>query len=258
MPELLKNYSMCWRVGLLLIASFMANLVGASERTVTFVGEPLPPYVEGKMGEDAQSGIAVEIINQIFSKIDAVSARFPLIPWLRALHEVERGYHDGIALLQKTPEREVHMAYSLPLIVGANLVWSVRSTEGMVFEWDQFTDFHGKRIGIIRGYSYGEALEQAFKSEKIHAVSAPTVEHMFAMLESGRIDLALANDAVGAALVRKFPDAGITAASKPTDSDIFHLAISKKSPAVSLIPKINQIIMALKAEGFIRRMIRGG
>lgn len=246
-----------WQLALFLSIGLIANPVGADERVVTFVGDPWPPYVEGELGKDAVSGIAVKIVHEVFSRIDNVRVRFPLIPWQRALQEVEKGYHDGIAMLLKTPEREIYMTYSVPFIVGANLVWSASSAYGKIFEWDQIEDLYGKRVGIIQGYSYGDSLEQAFKSKTITTVVAPTVEHMFAMLANNRIDLALANDAVGAALARKYPDAGIAPASKPTDSDIFYMAISKKSSAVGLIPQINQIIMALQSEGFINRMIRG-
>ena len=245
-----------WTVLILFVVSGV-NHVGAEERIVTFVGDPWPPYVEGVLGNDAVSGIAVKIVHKIFSQIDDTSARFPLIPWQRALQEVEQGYHDGIAILLKTPEREAYMRFSVPFIVGSNLVWSAGNGSGEVFEWDQIEDFYNKRVGIIQGYSYGETFEQAFESGAISTVKTPTVEHMFAMLANGRIDIALANNAVGAALVSKFPEAGIAAASKPTESDIFYLAISKKSSAVELIPKINQIIMALQSDGFIDRTIRG-
>lgn len=245
------------RVVFVFFIAFYFSQASADERVVTFVGDPWPPYVEGELGNDAESGIAVKIVHEIFSRIDNNSARFPLIPWQRALQEVEQGYHDGIALLLKTPEREAYMTYSVPFIVGSNLVWSAGNSNGEVFEWEEIDDFYNRRIGIIQGYSYGETLEQAFNAGLISAVKTPTVEHMFAMLANGRIDLALANDAVGAALAKKYPDAGIAAASKPTESDVFFLAISKKSSAVTLIPEINLIIKDLQADGFIDSVIRG-
>ena len=173
----------------------------AEERVVTFVGDPWSPYVEGELGEDAVSGIAVKIVFEIFSRIDNTRAWFPLIPWQRALEEVEQGYHDGIGMLLKTPEREVYMTYSIPFIIGSSLAWSVSNKEGKAFEWDQIEDFFGKCVGIIQGYSYGDRLEQAFASKTIIAV----VE----------------------ALAKDFPDAGIVAAKKPIESDIYYLSISK-------------------------------
>jgi len=255
--ERLQTGARQWSIALLLAICFALYPAFAEERIVTFVGDPWPPYVEGELGEDAVSGIAVKIVFEIFSRIDNSRARFPLIPRQRALQEVEQGYHDGIGMLLKTPEREAYMAYSIPFIIGSSLVWSVSDREDKAFEWDQIEDFFGKRVGIIQGYSYGDRLERAFASKSITAVVAPTVEHMFAMLANGRLDLALANDVVGAALAKDFPDVGIVAAKKPTESDIYYLAISKKSSAVVLIPEINQLILALQAEGFIDRVIRG-
>jgi len=224
-----------------------------ADRVVTFPGDPWPPYVEGVLGEDASSGIAVGVVNEIFSHIKNVHARFPLIPWNRALGEVKAGSQDGIAMLLKTPEREAFMVYSVPMIVSSSLVWS---TADNAFEWDIVKDFHGLRVGIIDGYSYGDELDADFKSGKVVAVKLPTVERMFAMLANNRIDLALASEAVGTALAKKFPQAGIRAAKRATDSETFYLAISKKSPAIGLIPQINQIILQLQATGVIDRIIR--
>lgn len=43
------------------------------------------------------------------------------------------------------------------MIVSSNLVWS---TGDNAFEWDSIEDFHGLRVGIINGYSYGEELDR--------------------------------------------------------------------------------------------------
>lgn len=236
----------------IVISVFNGNQVLA-DQVVTFVGDPWPPYVEGVLGEDANAGVAVEVVNEIFSRIENVHARFPLIPWNRALSEVEAGSQDGIAMLLKTPEREAFMLYSVPMIISTSLVWS---TAENTFEWDSVEDFRGQRVGIIDGYSYGEELDRDFKAESIVTVKLSTVERMFAMLANDRIDLALATEAVGAALAKKFPQAGIRSAKRATDSETFYLAISKKSSAVGLIPEINLIILRLQASGVIDRIIR--
>ena len=238
---------------LLVVISVIYGNQTLADQTVTFVGDPWPPYVEGVLGEDAKAGVAVEVVNEIFSHIENVNARFPLIPWNRALIEVEAGSQDGIGILLKTPEREEFMVYSVPMITSMNMVWS---TADNVFEWDSVEDFHGLRVGIIDGYSYGEELDRNFKTGRIVTVKLSTVERMFTMLANDRIDLALANEAVGAALAKEFPQAGIRSANRATDSEIFFLAISRKSSAVGYIPEINRIILELQASGVIQRIIR--
>ena len=240
----------------LVVAVLFCNLALA-EQTVLLVGDPWPPYVIGKMGEDATSGVAVEIVKKIFSQIDGVMVRFPLIPWKRALREVQEGQSDGIGMLLKIPERQIYMLYTDALVTGESLIWSATGETAARFEWTSIEDLHGLRVGITQGYSYGEILDRSFENGDVIAVSAPTVERLFEMLANGRINLALANDAVGYSLARKYPQAGILPSIRPVNTETFFIGISRKSPAVKLVPMINQAIERLRADGSIERIVRG-
>jgi polar amino acid transport system substrate-binding protein len=240
----------------IVFAVLFANLALA-EQTVLLVGDPWPPYVIGELGEDATSGVAVEIVKKIFSQIEGAMVRFPLIPWKRALREVEEGQSDGIGMLLKTPERQVYMLYTDALLTGENLIWSAGGETAARFEWASVEDLRGLRIGITQGYSYGEILDRSFENGDVVAVSAPTVERLFEMLANGRVNLALANDAVGYSLARKYPESGILPSIRATNSETFYIGISRKSPAVKLMPMINREIERLRADGSIDRIVRG-
>lgn len=246
----------------LLVAAAMLALApfgqpGAAGLTVDLVGDPWPPYVEGELGEFAERGVAVEIIRQVFAEIEDVEVRFPLIPWNRALLEVERGGTDGIPMLLKTPEREAYMDFSAPLITGYNLVWSI-ARDGAVFDWNRIEDFHGKILGVVKGYSYGAEIDGAIAAGRISVLQAPTVEQLFAMLEAGRIDLVLANDAVGYALARQRREIEIKPSRRPVNSETFYIGLSKKSPSVRLIPEIDRAIERLRRAGIIERIVQRG
>ena len=250
-----------WRFGkrlcIGLVAAVLSCNLALANQTVFLVGDPWPPYVIGEMGEDATSGVAVEIAKKIFSQIDGAMVRFPLIPWKRALREVEEGQSDGIGMLLKTPEREVYMLYTEALVTGESLIWSAVGETAARFEWTSIEDLHGLRIGITQGYSYGEILDKSFENGDVIAISAPTVDRLFEMLANGRINLALANDAVGYSLARKYPQAGILPSIRAVNSEVFYIGISRKSPAVKLVPMINREIERLRADGSIDRIVRG-
>jgi len=241
---------------LLLLFAVWINPLQA-QQTLTLVGDPWPPYVNGELGSDADSGIAVDIAAQIFSRFDGVEVRFPLIPWKRALLEVEQGSSDGIGMLLKTPEREAYMAFTVPLITGQNLVWSVADADGNAFEWEQIADLQDRRIGAVKGYSYGDEMDRSFASGTIDPIWAPNVEQLFAMLAAGRVDLAVANDAVGYALARQFPGLAIRPARNPVNSETFYMGFSRKSTAAALVPQINAAIRELHDNGVIDRLVRG-
>ena len=259
-----RLFSLNYRLGL----SYLALLVlvvlampsyshAANNRIVSLVGDPWPPYVNGKMGEYSTSGIAVEIAMEIFSQIENVDVKFPLIPWNRALREVEEGESEGIAMLLKTAEREKYIHYSEPLLMGTSLIWSARTEQAKSFEWQTVEDLHGYKIGIIKGYSYGESLDSMFESGKLASVSVPTVKQLFAMLANERIDIAIATDAVGYSLAREYPEIAIEPAEKPVLSETFYMGFSKKSWITTLIPEINSAIRSLQANGTINRIIKG-
>jgi len=72
------------------------------------------------------------------------------------------------------------------------------------------------------------------------------------MLLSGRIDLHPNSAAVGYSIIKEYGwQNKIIAAEKALYSSTLHLAFSKKSEAKKLIPRINNIISELKAEGEI-------
>lgn len=251
-----KSAVSCWST-LLIFTAISLFTSQVSAQTLRLVGDPWPPYVEGNLGEATTTGIAVEVVKQIFSRIDGAQASFPLIPWKRALREVEEGKSDGIVMLLKTSEREQYMEYSDFLLTGENLVWSAPGKDGKAFEWVDLEDLKGQLIGVTQGYSYGELLDPLIERGEIDVVYAPTVEHLFAMLAHDRIKLAIANNAVGYSLARKYPTAGIVPAQKSTNTEMFYLALSKKSPARELMPAINAAIKSMRAEMIIDQIIRG-
>ena len=245
-----------WLLMGLMLGIFCWSATLSAQQTLTMVSDPWPPYVQGELGTTADSGIAVELVTEIFNRIDKVDLQIQVIPWKRALLEVERGFYDGIPLLLKTPERENYLTYSIPMFVGKNLAWSLENKSGEYFEWQELDDFSGRRIGIIQDYSYGKSLDQRIAEGTLDVVAVPSVSHMFDMLVNGRIDIALANDAVGVRMVSKYPGVKIWSAKQPTDLDIYHLALSRKSAFVHLMPRINEIIRELQDNGFIERLIQ--
>ncbi len=229
-----------------------------AQQVVTLTGDPWPPYVVGELGGNASGGMGIELLEAIFDRLDGVEVRFLLIPWKRALREVEKGTMDGIFMLLKKPEREQYMEYTDPLFTSYNLIWYCTGRFPDGFAWNRLEDLTPYSIGVTRGYSYGDAIDQAIEAGSLRVTEAPSVEQLFAMLAGKRVDLVLSNDAVGHALAKEHNHvAQIVAASKATGEDVHYLAFSKKSPARGLIVAINSILGELRDEGVIESIIRG-
>ena len=67
--------------------------------TISLVEDPWPPYIEGRTGEPASGGKLVELYRELFRRIEGVEVEYLLMPWKRALVEVELGRQDGFLKL---------------------------------------------------------------------------------------------------------------------------------------------------------------
>lgn len=230
-----------------------------AERHITLVSDPWPPYVFGEFGEEATGGVVVDLLHVIFERLGGTRLSIPVMPWNRALRELEQGTKDGIGIILKTPEREEYMDYTDVVFKSVNLAWY--TTEGFPngFEWQRYTDFEPYVIGVIRGHSYGEELDQMIADATLTAIEVSSAHQLFALLEKGRIDLAFADRLVGGAFVAHYAGSGrrIAAAKKPPAVEVFYIAFSEKSEARHLIPALNRVISELRKEGVIQRLVSG-
>ena len=102
----------------------------------------------------------------------------------------------------------------------------------------------------------GHALETGVARGALRTIPVTKVEQLFLMVARGRVDLALANDAVGYSMTRRYANlADIRPATKPSGEDVHYMAFSKRSPARLIIPSINRAISELRREGVIDQLI---
>jgi len=236
---------------------FFGSTVSA-ERKLIFPNDPWPPFMLGKEGSESTEGIGVDLMRAIFDRIDGVSVQIPLVPWKRALNLVEQGKADAIPLLYKTAERELVMDFSDALFPSQDLVWYSKSYFPNGLEWQVTDDFIPYTMGVVTGYNYSKEIDRAIADNIIKTVKVKNVKQLLTMLAGGRIDVAIANKVVGAALIKKeFKNRNIVSMIKPIAEDSYYMAFSKKTSARELLPKINKVISDLKAEGLIENIVYG-
>jgi polar amino acid transport system substrate-binding protein len=248
----------------LLLAPFLAftllfaPTIASAEKVLMFPTDPWPPFMLGIEGSESTEGIGVDLMNAIFDRIDNVNVKIPLVPWKRAMNLVEQGKADAIPLLYKTPEREMIMDFTAPLFSSKDLVWYSKSYFPNGLEWQTIDDFTPYSMGIVNGYTYSDEVDQAIADKKIRVINARNVNQLLTMLAGGRIDIAIANEIVGLALIKKeFKNRNIVSMKKPISEDDNYLGFSKKTSARDLIPEINNAIADLKKEGVIDKIIYG-
>ena len=212
---------------------------------------PWPPYTLGQVGRKPDGGLGIDLVREIYKRLD-VRVNIELYPWKRVLKMAETGLIDGPTLLMKNPEREKYLVYTIPVFEGREVLFYSKN-HLKNFSWDDFKDLSPYTIGLINGYTYGDEFLKAAAQLGLKIEYAVTAEVNFQKLHAGRIDLVLEDPLVAGAIVRKNDEWAkiITFADKPVTIYPYYMALSRKSSARVLIPKLNLIIEQMRADGSI-------
>ncbi len=108
-----------------------------------------PPYVFMENGK--LTGIDVEIIQEV-CKRNGIESDIQMVPWKRALKEVEEGRMDAIFAPIYTEERAKFLYYPTePLNIEQNVFLSLKGSGVKAFKLDELKD---KSVGLVRGYKF--------------------------------------------------------------------------------------------------------
>lgn len=140
-----------------------------------------PPFMYVKNGKAA--GLYPFLVQEVFRKMEIPVTIQPL-PWKRAIKEADAG-QAGIAGIYKNPEREKKYDYSQALFQ-EKLVIFVRKEN--LFSYQKIDDLKGKKIGVIRGWSYGEKFDTAREKGMFVVEEAKGDAQNFKKLLRNRID----------------------------------------------------------------------
>lgn len=227
---------------------------------ITLVEDPWPPYIEGQLGKSASGGTLITLYKEVFKQIEGVKVNYKLLPWKRALIEVEKGAYDGIMALFKSQERLEVMDFSAPIFTGRTMLWYSSDKFPQKLEWNSFEDLLPYQIVMLRGSAMGKPLLEARKNGiPLKIVETNNHNQQFEMISRGRGDITVLTEIVGYHFLQNNKLKGsITPMEKPLSSDdIYYMAFSKKSPARKLIPQINKIITDMQKTGQLDKILRG-
>jgi polar amino acid transport system substrate-binding protein len=148
-----------------------------ANRRTTYV---VPP------GEDAEGfqGYSWDVLRESFHS-QGYTVRLRIVPWARAMHELQ---YDDIHLLYpagRTPEREAYMTYSDEPVNEVDFRIYARTNSDLPERWNGLRSLSGLRIGVARGWNFGSEWDEtdAFEKQNLDGI-----EQGFAMLDQQRID----------------------------------------------------------------------
>lgn len=239
----------------LLIGLVLTSTAWCTEITV-YGGDSSPPKMYQQDGKNR--GFLVDVIQYASQEMPGSELHVELYPWARAYRHATSGV-GGIVGLSWTQERSLLFDYSEPVYID-EVVIVVRKDKPFAFK--EMPDLQGKRIGIGRGGSYGEAFEKARETGLFVIDADNGATDRLNKLMLGRIDCALFN--AGKAgfeeLLRNHKDAAVlrdtlTVLPVRLRSDPNYLAFPKSMLMKGWLGEFNQVIKRGYTRGDIPKII---
>ncbi|MDZ7918919.1 ABC transporter substrate-binding protein [Rhodoferax sp.] len=174
----------------LFVACVLGLLLGAGAGAAdiaVFSGDGSPPKMYVQEGKNR--GILIDILQYADQHLHNDSLQLALYPWARAYLQASSG-DGGIVGLSWTRRREELFDYSDPLFFDEVAVVVRKGNE---FPFRTLSDLRGKRVGIVRDASYGEAFEKARDAGVFVVDGDNGASNRLHKLMAGRIDCALFN-----------------------------------------------------------------
>ena len=233
-----------------LLAIFSPTAFG---EVIKVSSDPWEPWVIGNPGEEAKGGTGVNIAREIARRLNK-TFEIRIYPYERCLKQMQSGERDMLLMVKKTPERETYMAFSDVASTDPQLVY-YNPEKIKSFEWNTWADFKPYRIGLVRGFDYGE-FTKAAKTHPLQIEPVANDNQNIKKLFAGRLDLILVNRSTMLFFLDNNSDFRyeLKHASKPVSNASFHIGLARKGKAISLLPEINRVLREMKSDGTLNRL----
>lgn len=205
-----------------------------------------PPFMYEHNGKAV--GLYPALVTAVFKQMQ-VNAVLQTRPWKRALGELDRG-QSGLGGLYKNAERALKYDFSMPIFVEKILVYY---NTAHPLQIRKVEDLAGLRVGVLRGWSYGEAFDRARAAKLFFVEETSSDRQNLRKLDLGRLDAVLAVEESGSAQQRALPDLRI--ASSPLLQNYTYLAFAKSARKRELLRHFDLTLSELKRRGDYSRII---
>lgn len=229
---------------LLMFFSLILSQPGFSAgKMLTMASDPWPPFIDSS---EPGGGLSLEIIRAAY-KTQGYEVKMENVPWARAEEGVKMGTYDILPNTWVTEERKAYLMYSDPF--AANEVRFIKKKYDP-FEYSDLSSLKGKRIGIIRGYGYGDAFMASteFKRETTSNFMLNVKK-----LVAGRLDLIIEDEIVARAKINKKNPAILNKlefTKKPFSRKDVHVTCGLENPRhKEIISAFNKGLMEIKKNG---------
>jgi polar amino acid transport system substrate-binding protein len=211
-----------------------------------------PPFMYAGRGGQPQ-GVYPLLLRTLFMQLD-LPLRLVCLPWPRALSGLDRAEH-GVGGLYATADRQARHDFSQALHVETLKVYTRR---GGLRLFDRIDDLRGLRVGVLRGWSYGEGFDAALRAGVFLAEPVAADVQNFGKLERGFLDVAVAIEQSGDTLLASGDYPSVRALPNPLTENPTFLAFNKAARQRALITRFDEQLEKLRRSGEHARLVSLG
>ena len=236
---------------LLLAFGASASLNGVAQSkawSVQFDPASVPTMYADEQGQ--ARGIYPALVAAAFARMGE-PLRAGTLPFRRLLNELRDGQSLAGAVI-RTPEREAFADFSYPYFSEGLTVLTLAERTPEMVNWGALKR---GRVGIIRGWSYGQGFEAARQSQELRVEEVTSDLNNLLMLLRKRLDAVLITEIGARYLQLRHPELQALAPAFRLNANDIHLAVPRGQPGgPQLLERFNAAVAALRRAGELERL----
>lgn len=222
----------------------------AEIKELTIATDDWPPY-EFKVGEPGNeyiSGFSTEVIQAVLKKMNiGIKGKITQYPWARGEKMVIDGEADMLFTAATSEKRAKITHYPTESLMESSWSFFIRKEDEGKLKYDSFDDLKGKRIGVVRAYSYTPELWAFMEAEKNYEEVVGDELNVKKLLAK-RIDFIAMDFGNGAALLKKMGLADkVVVLKNPIKTASLYAIFSQKTIEKDFVDKFAAELKAFKA-----------
>jgi ABC-type amino acid transport substrate-binding protein len=210
-----------------------------------------PPFTD----RTGHPSFATELVHEALARA-GYPAKTTTMEFEAVIQGLGMGNHDGSAALWKDPERENYLLFSAPYLEN-RLVLVGRKGDDVAAK--SLADLKGRKVGVVAGYSYGEAVEAVEAEDGPAFVEGGSDQENLSLLLAGQIEFMLVDELLISHVLDHQPDEvgqHLEIGTNPLISRPLHFAVLKGYPgAETIVAKFNESIREMITDGTYNRIL---